>query len=426
MVRNQKSSLPMTLFGVAIMIAAVLIVLFSGASGITASNIESHLQHFGEFAAKEASESGRQAKFTYGDIHVEGLGYAKRGTINNVILEVKSAATKWTFTTPAVLVQPDPTTPSRLFFIFAAPIEVMEDDKPATTIAFASPLKYSYFNGRYSKTPTILHSLYLPEKITLTAAGAAVPHTTIVYDQRPVAEARFLPETHERNFVYAFRNLKITTEDSETIMKSISSDFNEAQDAENHVNGRYMLTIDDLAIKSAERISKPYSISADLNYNGDMPPPETSGMGNIQIAVNKVALMGNDFKVLASGNVALAVDDPLPAGKVDVTMENVGKFLESDLVPDSLRPTVAEALQKITGQPAEAATNAVFVLKREKNGVFYVGNTTFEALTAAMLSGLLQLPDLAPSSPPAEESPATVEPPLPESTTPPPVTAPSM
>jgi hypothetical protein len=433
-----KNPLIMKIAGVTAMLVAIAVVLFSGAPGINKAAIEAHLRHFSEYVAKEAAESGKEIKLTHGDIRIAGWGYNKRGVIGNVSLELveKSSmgATSRSFSTAAVQVKPDHSASGRMVFVFAEPIHIAENGQPKTVITSSAPLRYAYFNGPARKLPEIVHTLLLPNEIILMNAetgetpweGAG---TVITYDSDPLVEARFLPEKRERSFVYAFHNLRVTEQRSgrETSVASLSSDFHETQGEDKRVSGKYELMIADMAVWEGEKSSRPYSLSADINYHGDAPDFDLGALapnfGNTDVTVNHIRLMGDEFKINASGTVTLASDDPLPSGKLAVVMENAGKFIESDLISDEWRSTVSQALQQVSGQPIDPAAQLEFALKREKNGVFYVGKTTFEALAAAILADLLKLPGQFPAPTPPAEAPSPGETPPPAADTPTPETA---
>lgn len=419
---SPKKRFVKSVLGLMVLAVSVWVVLFSGASAITTENIELRLQQLGAHLADEAAQHGKEAKLTYGTIEVEGWGYNKRATVDNISLELSektplNTTHRWSFSTVQMQVLPDPMLPNNLFFVFSEPVNVIENSQLKTIISFSAPPKYGYFDGRDSKEHAVIHSLRLPSQLILTP-GKAVDeienkgHTiTITFDENPLMQLRLLPESHERTMVYGFRNVSIMSDDgSQATIAALESNVHETLGADNRPQGKSQLKVLDIVLRDHEKVSKAYSLITDIDYSGDAPGLEIgnwlSGSGASDMTINQMQLATDDFKIKMTGKVSLATNDPLPSGDVNLEIENVKQFLESELIPAMAKPSLTEALQKVTGQPVAALSHATLPVKREKNGVMYVGGVTFEELAATMLKGLFQL-----SAPAAKVIPPATLPP---------------
>jgi hypothetical protein len=428
MSQSKKPSLLQSVIGMAVIVTVIFVILFSGASAITQENIKQHLDHFAEYMAKDVQGQTRTGKFSYGDIVINGMGFNKSAVVSNVSIEMSEKSTidtpKWSISTEKMLVLPDPTMPSRLYFVFPDPINIIENSQLKTTITSSTPIKYSFTEISKDNAAKYTHALFLPNQIIFTPAKAAGDESahanrTIVSlgDNAKLVE-QFTPAQNKREAQVVLNNIKIDSDEgADTTIGAITAKFLETDVENNQVQGQYSWDITDVSGPSKEeKDGKPYSMNGDIAFQGEAPGIEIKNMapvfGNTEFTVNKWTLSNDDFKILAQGKVAITSDDPLPSGNLSVSIENAGQFINSYLVPSPARAAITAAFQKVTGQPVEAQTHVYIPLKRDKNGVFYVGDLTFEALTASLAADALKLP---PSVLPPTETPSTApaEQPLP-------------
>ncbi len=389
-----------SIIGILIMAAAIAVIMSSGASIINKEGIEQRLQLFSVHVADEAAKQGREGKFSYGAIGMEGWGYSKYAVVQNVSLEIAERSvldtTRWTFSTTRMLVMPDPVTASTLLFVFPEPVNVIENSQLRTRVLFSDPLRYSYFDGMEKQAHTIVHAVYLPPQVTLAEAHAVdspagKEEKIITYDPNPLVRLTVRPEVNEREGIYAFANLRITETNGQMITaSSLVSRFSESGGEDGRPLGSYTLQVDDLALKG----QKTYDINADVSYRGDMPfltlKDWTPAAGETDITLNRFSVAGEDFMVKASGAFSRATNDPLPFGSIMIEIDNLRQLLASDLVPEQAREPLADILMKATGQTAVPMVHTILPVKREQNGTLYVGQMTFEEVAASLLAKLFK------------------------------------
>src|SRR5258706_11683470 len=143
---SRKTSRLTQIVGLAILGLTVVTILFSGSSRIDRVAIEHKLQDFAEYVAHDAASAGKEGKFAYGSIAIEGWGYKKYASVANVTLEFAEKSllgtNRWSFSTRRMLVVPDAVVPGSLFFIFPEPVNVIENSQLKTTITGAGPFQF--------------------------------------------------------------------------------------------------------------------------------------------------------------------------------------------------------------------------------------------------------------------------------------------
>lgn len=400
-IRIQRKPRLLPIIGTIVIIAAIVSILFPRGPGITEAGINRSLGQFAGYIAAQAAADGKDARFTYGSVAIEGVGYAKHAVVSNVQLQLSgkppAAGDSWVITTPAMLVSADSTVSGGIIFAFPEPVSVTENGQPKVTLAFPSPLKYSYADTDVQHTHIVRHAVVLPPQVVLTPAGGGP--ITVRYSGTPDIRLDILPDTHERHAAYDFRNLRITTADgTEASAAALSSRLNEKPAADGRLQGNDVLTLTDFMLHDHDRISDAYSLAVNVSYDKNAPgTPDADDM-----KVNEFVLAGNDFKLRAEGKFATGAGDSLPSGVGNVVIDGLPQFLASELVPAQVRKPLASAINKAVGH--EAGNHAEIVLRREKGGVFYVGGVTFESLVTSLLADLLTAP--------AATAPAAVLPPV--------------
>jgi len=396
------------LIGVFILVVAVVIILFSGMSGITEANVGQHLQDVADYVAQEAGAVGKEAKLTHGKLAIEGWGFNKHATVDDVSLELVDKSSpipvKWSVSTAKMLVLPDPVSANGLIFEFPGPINVAQGGQPKTVISFPMPLKYVYSNMQGSHGPIIVHALHLPNEMTFAAVGDGNGRIVVDHDPNSLFYEKFMPANHERESAYKFSHVKITSADGMQLAASeITSNFNEAKQENGRVEGKYALTVSDFVLHDHDKASKSYNLSVSLS-TGRAPT------GNTDTAINEALFTADTFKVKVTGGISTSSDDGFPSGNAMVDIDNVPHFLASELIPEQARKTVAAALEKVTGQPADKLTHAMIPLKRDKNGSLYIGDAMFAALAASVLADMVQTSAPAAGGSEPSSAPAAVAP----------------
>ena len=362
--------------------------------------------------AKHAEDNGKTGKLTYGDIVVEGWGFKKFAVIHNLSATVSEKGVmdspKWSLSTASVVVTADPFIENQLYFTFPDPLNVIENSELKSTINFPKPPKYTYFDGKRNKVNLVEHVLALPEQLSIIPAKPVddvnvnkAKALTITYDADPVIKNTLLVDSKEHNATVEFKNVKINSEDgTHAMMGLFSSKFDEKQTDAAKLDGKYLLQVSDLLLLVGDNAMKPYNITADLTTHSTLAPAPEPKEGqpastepvatSADITINQLSVVTSDFDIKADGTVSEALDDPLLYGNANLTIDNVPGFLASELISQQAKGAVSMALEKIAGVPVDQATNIAIPLKREKNGIFYVNNITFEELATSLFTDLMK------------------------------------
>lgn len=418
-VRRAPSAL-MRGVGVVILVASAAVVLLSGTSLITPEHIAAQLTRFGNYVATSAEARGKEGRFAYAGLDIQGWGYEKQGVIKNVTIELGEKSlldtTKWTFSTASVGVRSDSASASRLFFECAEPINIIFNGQLKTTLTGTSPIRYGVLEGQQNGQVFVQHTLALPPQLLFTFPAPVGEEneqhrrTILSYDAGPLLSIQDMPVGNTREVKAQFNHLKMVGSDGTLASADVvSGQMQETINDENKIDGRYSATVSGFSLGAGSTAGKPYNMNASFRYSGDRAGLDITTllpmMGtDAQMTLDTLSLVADNFTMNAQGNLATSLDDPLPHGAVDITIENAGNFIGSDLIPDHVRNGVLMVLEKISGQTLMPESRVVIALKREKNGVFYVGNVTFEELTASLLKDiLLARPPEPPVLPPIEE-----------------------
>ena len=431
--------------------AALWFVWFGASSLISKEIVENELQNLSAQISEEALAQGKTAKLTYGEVEITGWGYNKKAVIHNPSVEVAADAPlgkSWVVSTDSVVGEADPTNAQRVILSAAAPFNISEDGKQKSVVSFAEPLKYAYTQLNVDGVKTAEQDIFVPTQISISPVAAPVDGaspqvapvaeapkggTIISFATAPTLQILSSAEKNKRIVSYNFSGLSVATDDGNKVtVGSIIGKFDK-EDGEGTGSflAKYSLALGDVVLANAANSSKPYEFNLDTAIAGTITAPKAvelpvtpvadasalsqsltsqapvapapiapTPVVSKKITVNEISLASADFKIHAAGDISVESDDPLPSGLVNFQIDNLQKFLGSEIVPAEMRGVVEGVLEKMTGQPVSKQENAAIPFKRDKNGVLYLGNSTFEALTANVLGSVLtNRPASAPATP---------------------------
>ncbi len=391
---RQKQPLIIRVFGPVIIIILAIYVGLSSAMKVSRDVIEQHLQTLSALIERQAAAAGKEGKLTYGDITFEGFGFDKHAVISNVSISIAENVVtynnKWSLSTSAIHIAPDAFLDSKFFISLPAPINIIQNSELKYVVSYPTHPKLAYFDGVKGTSQIIEQSLSLPEKIIISPAQSVDDSgvsksgsVEISYAPMPLLKSSQNNAEKHRDYDIEIKDLKIAGDEGVRLTAgAISSHYSESQVDEGKISGKYILSLTDLLVFGGESITHPYSIHADFDINSQ------SGVDDINI--EKLSLIGSDFDLSLSGKVMSASDDPLLFGSAKLAVNNAGRFISSELIPQVAKGTIAMALQKLSGSPLEPNTHLELPLKREKNSQFYIGDTSFESLAAAVFNDMMQ------------------------------------
>jgi hypothetical protein len=408
---EKKQPLLLRVFGPIILLACLLVTILEGADAVSKDIIETHLRELSDSFSKQAALNGKEGTLTYGDISIEGFGFDKYAVIHNVSASVAEkgvmSSSKWTLSTASVTVTQDAFIEGQLFFTFSDPLNIIENSELKSIVTFPRPPKYSYLDGKRGKSRLIEHILSLPEQITISPAKSVddtsvtkASDTVITYDPNPVINNIYQLDNKEHSIHVEFKNVKIADGEGVRAMANlVSNKFSEKQTDETQMTGRYQLTVSDLFLLISENAMKPYNINADFTTTSTLAAPVLSDKGiatnppmatSADITINSFDIITSDFGIRVDGAVTDSLDDQLIFGQTNVHFNNIANFLSSELVPQHAKGALSMAVERVMAQPFDRLVDITITLKREKKGVLYVNDLTFEDVATSLFTDLMK------------------------------------
>ncbi len=416
----KKSALGMAI------LAVVILVIFSGSGDIlTRQRTEAYLNRFNDYVMRHSNEQNKEAKLKYGAISMHGWGYDTSAVVSDISYEISEHSlidsTRFSLSTASMMVeQPHPGI-KQVRFLFKDPINVIKSSQMTHTIMPSAPISYTLQDQGSADRMRSVHTVHLPEQVIISSVPAA--------GEEEIVRERLLLSFGKNNFIkaesdqaanissvsYQMPDIKIVHDNSSSIsVADLTVNSNIRQIDENKINGRFEWRANDIVVHDGSQHSKPHSLIFDADFTGDRVEMDylriIPVMGNMDFSVHKIALIGENFNIIAAGNLFFATSDPLPSGNLDIEIVNAEQLLASDLISASLKEPIRSTLKKISGVKGDFAERTPVTIKREKNGVLYVGGITFEELTASVIAEFLKMQIPAAVGSQKENAPAAPSP----------------
>lgn len=442
-------------------LVALWFVWFGAPSLISREIVEQNLQRLSADLSELAAEHGKEAKLTYSSVEIEGWGYNKKAVVLNPVVEISSVGGEWkkgskfSAATDKMIVEADPVNPNRVALLASGTIGI-DEDGVRKTVGFSEPIRYYYTIAQIDGKKQEQQDIVIPKQIVIATvseakncvdgdAGCAVKQqeeiakeqTAIGFLNNPTVRIVSSADFGNRFLSYDLSSMEITSGDgSKANFGSIIGSLDKGNaDGEGKTISKYNLAVSDLVFSNAGNVSKPYDMKLDMamvddkvpavedvkpegdkaeaaktvepdseTYNSEVYKKSIANRPNKKVTINQFSVSRQDFSLNAAGEINIENSDPLPYGLVKLNVEHLPQFMTSEMVPAEMRGVVEGVLVKMTGKPLAGQDNLAIDFKREKNGVFYLGQTTFEALAATFLSdilmnkGTLDIEDSAPAA----------------------------
>ncbi len=421
MCSGKKCSFVYSLFVLTSMVAVLWFIWFGTGMLLDKNDVGNDLNKLTEQLTAIGDDYDKNVKVTHGVIDTNGWGVNKRSVISNVNVEVTGKAPgdmmNFTLAFGDVVAAADNYNPKKLLLEISKPINIYQNGNFISSVTFSEPLIYSYLPSQGDGGQLFQHNVILPKKVSLSAdspnpvnsinngatTGSSEEKFSLNFVNNPVIELVSTGTDDVGSISYDFSGMTITSKEQKILsFGTMKSQFNEEDgDDEGRRSGKYSFVADEVMFYNGEAATKPYSFNVNTNLvfdrnkkkakpYFDQAPVYNDLNGtdqNREVTVNNMTIANPDFQIRATGNFSNIIGDPLPSGNVDVVIDHLPGFMSSELVAIEGKDLVENGLTKILGQPLTGQDQVSFTLKREKNGVLYVGNTTFEELVASVFSG---------------------------------------
>lgn len=422
MCSGRKCSFVYSVFVLAAMVGVLWFIWFGTDTLLGKEETENNLNKLSEQLTSIGNDYGKSIKVTHGIIEAASWAVNKRSVVRDVNIEVtgKNAGdlTNFKLSLGDVVTYADPYNPQKLVIETSNSISLYQNKIFLSSLIFSEPLVYSYQQSKIDNSQPFQHNIVLPKNISLTTVNNDVIAGTGDGTASADGEEKFslsfkvnptidlVATTNElHSLFYDFSGLTAVSKGEKIISFGVlKSQFNEEDgDDEGKRAGKYNFVADDVVIYKGTAFTRPYSVNINTSLLFDSISKEpasdmssadalksqfySGATRNREVTLNNVTVSNPNFQLRAAGNFTNTVGDPLPSGEVKIDIDHVQEFLTSEIVAMQGKDLIRGALTKIVGRPLDDQDQTSFVLKREKNGVFYVGNTTFEELVASMLAG---------------------------------------
>lgn len=399
-------------------LALVIVIIFSGSGDVLRKeNVEELLQRFSNHVQQEAALQDREAKFGYGSIVMDGWGFDTQAIISDISLEVIQKSlidtSRLSISTQAALARKRSYGDNLIEFEFKEPINIIENSQLSKTITPSAPITYVFGEQQGSISN---HVIRFPEQLIISPVPAdrdeeVVKERMILsfgkgnYLRAESTQAGLINKIH-----YFLPDIKVVNDNSNSLsIAEVTVNSSIQQLEENKFGGRLEWRVTDFIIHDGTTHSKPYNLIIDSDFSGGRVKLDyfnvMPSFSDMDFTVHKMALIGENFNVIANGKVSFAVNDPLPSGNLDIEIVNADALIASDLISDPFKNTVRSALKRMSGVKDNFSERTPIAIKREKNGILYIGGITFEELTASLLGEFFKL---TPSSEPAADVPSVI------------------
>ncbi len=427
---NEKCSPRSIILFLAISAAVLWLIWFGSASLLGKEDVESGFQKLSAQLTEIGSPYGRDIKVTHGDISFEGWGYHKRAVVSNVAIEVSGTLEpiKYTLATDSIVVSSDPINFHRIIMNLGAPIKLLQNESVVNTVTFSEPLVIAYEEMERDNVKASRSDAVFPKQITIsksqTASDLIQPGIVISFASAPTLQFISAPEHKSSSLTYSLSGLSVLDNGQNVVnIGSVTSDISKTSgDAEGRISGKNIFKASDIVAYINQIATKPYAVNLDADVMLDENPQASdkdesnnsenaynSGVPdrNRDVVINDYTMSNPDFKLRMIGKFSNVKGDPLPVGQLNIDIDNLPKFLSSELVSNFSVSGLSAALAKITGEPVSGQTQVSIPIKREKGGTLYIGKTTFEELVASVFSG-----SIMPAIPYGERLPEVGAPPM--------------
>ena len=403
--------------GGVVLVGLVLFALSRGNEMIAKPFIETQLAKVAENIASQAALSGDGAKLTYGEVSVAGGIFNKKATISDLQLEYTvqlpfGNVQQTTINTPTAEVTADQIKSHAINIKFPEPFTLTREGYQPLSLTFDGKPIYTYQFGEQLEE----HQLDLPNHVILgvgTDSNDPV-EVAISYASGATLERQINQSTGENKSHIQFSNVTLTSnvESNEIRVAGFEVRSNERSGEPGIRQFKSQVDITDVEIQQLDKLSGPYSLGADVSGDYKVTKVEegVAGVTHVNMTVKQFNLKAKDYDVSVVGQFSRVPEDPMLFGSGDVTIQGLDAFRNSELIDindDKLKDTV---IGLVTGNQDVAAKEAAFTVKREQNGTFFIGQTTFENLIGTVVTHVLsqqKQPATAPAAPvPAEPAPA--------------------
>lgn len=381
--------------GFALSVVVLLISFVIGSAGsVTKPYVESKLQLIAANIAAQAQISGDEAMFTYGEVKIEGGLLHNKIIVANPRLEYTANlpfgnVQKTDITTTRATVSSDSISSNTIAVNFPDSIEVMRDGFAPISIMFSDVPEYEF--SQISATEQ--HTLHVSPSFTMTThvPGEDLVKMQVKYSAKPTLKRSINRQENKSDTEVLFQNLEISSSAEKGVMqfKKLSGVSSEEPSGTNARHFESSFEMQQFGIAKNDAPKGPYDLVLDINGTYLAPVKTEKGyeeVRDMEVTIDKLQLTHKDYDVNISGAISVKPDDMMPFGLLNIGIKGLDAFRNSEFVPVANVTLKDAVIGAITGNEDAKLKDAFFTLKRDKNGTFFIGETSFENLVGLIVT----------------------------------------
>jgi hypothetical protein len=409
---------------ISVVVVMALIGFFASHSGIDKALAEKRLTEWINAASDLAEEQGYTLSLTYDAIEIEGSFFSKKAAVRNVVLssvpkEGAAGDQARSLTTGVVYLDPD-LLGGGLSVILTEPL-LYAAPEGRTRMVAGEPIEMVVEDYQNESGSGIAYTLLTPPHLSIERLGrqsdAVISSTDIgfgpeskVYGMIDRAKGTYTQEAQLTAIALKRNDRMLSIQQLQSVMESAN--------ANGALLSHYEVTLTGLSSNGPLEALGLMNAKIDIEFeepvlvNGE--PLNLSLGRDRQISLETLVVESPTARFNATASLRQVPNELMPFGTATVQIDQGSQLmavLEKTGYLKNIPPAVVTALLSRIAPDWEGGDAMLTIpLKRDPNGPFYIGQLTFEEMTAILLSQLLKqsLPDLTIPTPATEgTAPAT-------------------
>ncbi|MFO1241887.1 MAG: hypothetical protein U1E36_01590 [Rickettsiales bacterium] len=371
---------------------------FAAKSGLSKDQVNASLASFNESLGKYGEQRGYELKLTYDAMDASGGILNKKVTLTNPIFSLKPKNNDafyraLTLKTAKVDIVTKDAEFNKFNLEFTDPVSVISKDQTAE-VSFSQPLKIAVNREEGEEDGEAGYTSDLPPAMTILKAD----QTKAELGFGSGSKVSGVINLAASNYSHATQISALTLKNADESLKADAVNLTMESGLQDTRFLRHQgVNIDKLTFEGPKAELGSLNIDADLESAiPEKTEQEANAAAGRQVTINKLSIeeANKAYAVNVEGNMDVVKGEIVPQGEVKVSItkptEALSRMQRASIINPLLQNIALATMPKIDPAWKDGAEQLSFVLKRSAGQPLYVGNMTFEELTAQVLTGFLQ------------------------------------